>query len=362
MRRRELLAGLTGRAGALLLPLPGTPAGPGKDPLASNLEAILTGRSASAAPVSIPALRKSLTTAWQAFETCHYQALAGQLPDLVGAAAASRASATGPVWQAVSAILADTYVLASELALKANEDGIAWVAADSALPAARDSGDAAASRAVAMAMRRQGHYDGATAILSSTALTLGAGHGNPPPRVPCRLRITAVHRRLRLRPERAEVAGIRPDQRGQDSSRPDGEHTSRTERLLLSQRRGLPDQHPHRPGRLRGRPHPGPRRRSAGPAHPRAARTVLHRHRPGLAAARTPGPGIPGPPPRRTAIPRGDPAPIQLLPHHDLGQREGPVAVLAGEAGFRFGVQAFPPECPWSERPSHDCPAGSPSE
>ena len=187
VRRRELLAGLTGLAGALLLPLPGTPAGPGTDPLASNLEAILTGRSASAAPVSVPALRKSLTTAWQAFETCHYQALAGQLPDLVGAAAASRASAAGPTRQAFSAILADAYVLASELALKANEDGIAWVAADRALPAARDSGDpaaiAAASRAVAMAMRRQGHYDGATAMLTSTALTLGAGHGNPPPRV-----------------------------------------------------------------------------------------------------------------------------------------------------------------------------------
>ena len=113
--------------------------------------------------------------------------LAGQLPDLVGAAAASRASAAGPTRQAFSAILADAYVLASELAPKANEDGIAWVAADRALPAARDSGDpaaiAAASRAAAMAMRRQGHYDGATAMLTSTALTLGAGHGNPPPRV-----------------------------------------------------------------------------------------------------------------------------------------------------------------------------------
>ena len=80
MRRRELLAGLTGLAGALLLPLPGTPAGPGKDPLASSLEAILTGRSAAAAPVSVPALRKSLTTAWQAFETCRYQASPGNCP------------------------------------------------------------------------------------------------------------------------------------------------------------------------------------------------------------------------------------------------------------------------------------------
>lgn len=113
--------------------------------------------------------------------------LFGLAAGLVSAAAASRASAACRTRQAFSAILADTYVLASELALKANEDGMAWVAADRALPAARDSGDpaaiAAASRAVAMAMRRQGHYDGATSILTSTAQTLGAGHGNPPARV-----------------------------------------------------------------------------------------------------------------------------------------------------------------------------------
>ena len=69
----------------------------------------------------------------------------------------------------------------------------------------------------------------------------------PAPRA-CRLRIAPMHRRLRPRTEQAEIAGIRPDQRSPDSSRPDGKHTSRTERLLRSQRRGLPDRHPYRLG------------------------------------------------------------------------------------------------------------------
>jgi transcriptional regulator with XRE-family HTH domain len=187
VRRRELLAGLAGLTGALVLPAPRAPAGPASDPLAGGLEAILTGRDTPAVPVSFPALRKHLAAAWQAFEACHYEALAGQLPSLAAAATASRDNAVDHDRQAYSAILADAYVLGSELALKANEDGIAWVAADRALSAARDSEDpqaiAAACRAVAMAMRRQGHYDGATAMLTSTALTLGADHGNSAPRV-----------------------------------------------------------------------------------------------------------------------------------------------------------------------------------
>jgi hypothetical protein len=75
-------------------------------------------------------------------------------------------------------------VLVSDLAAKAGEDGVSWVAADRALAAAKDSGDpatiAAASRAVAIAMRRMGHYDTATRLLTGTALSLGADRGNPP--------------------------------------------------------------------------------------------------------------------------------------------------------------------------------------
>jgi transcriptional regulator with XRE-family HTH domain len=187
VRRRELLAGLTGLAGALALPLPKSAAGPDTNAVGNSLAAILTNRGATTGPASVPALRQALADAWQAFDTCHYQALAGQLPGLVEATGASHACAVGHSRQAFSSILADAYVLTSELALKANEDGIAWVAADRALSTARESGDpaaiAASSRAVAMAMRRQGHYTGATALLTGTAMDLDADHGTPPPRV-----------------------------------------------------------------------------------------------------------------------------------------------------------------------------------
>jgi hypothetical protein len=185
MRRRELLAGLTGLTGALLLPPARPPAGStGPDAVSTRLEQLLTGAGTPAAPVPSRVLETGLAAAWRAFDTCRYQALAERLPRLVSAASASRDQAAGRSRQACSSALADAYVLASELALKVNEDGIAWVAADRALPAARDSEDpatiAAASRAVAMAMRRLGHYDGATSMLTSTALGLDADRGDPP--------------------------------------------------------------------------------------------------------------------------------------------------------------------------------------
>jgi hypothetical protein len=72
----------------------------------------------------------------------------------------------------------------SELALKAGDDGMSWVAADRSMAATRDSGEpatiASSSRAVAMAMRRLGHYDAATTMPTRTALSLGADHGDPP--------------------------------------------------------------------------------------------------------------------------------------------------------------------------------------
>jgi hypothetical protein len=107
-----------------------------------------------------------------------------RLPSLVAAASASCADAApGKARTTASAALAGTYVLVSELAEKAGEDGMAWVAADRALTAARDSGDpatiASSSRAVAIAMRRLGHYDAATSMLTRTALSLDADHGDP---------------------------------------------------------------------------------------------------------------------------------------------------------------------------------------
>jgi transcriptional regulator with XRE-family HTH domain len=185
VRRRELLAGLAGVSAAALLPAPRAAATAGADPVTAALEEILASGPGPAAPVPARVLEARLAAAWRAFNACRYQALAGWLPGLIAATAACRADAApGAARAAASAAVADAYVLASELAEKTGDDGMAWVAADRSLTAARDSGNpatiAASSRAIAIAMRRLGHYDAATSMLTRTALSLEADHGDPP--------------------------------------------------------------------------------------------------------------------------------------------------------------------------------------
>ena len=162
--RRELLTGLAGVSAAALLPASRAAAAAGPDPVTTAIGEILSSGPGAAAPVSAGTLEARLTAAWQAFSACRYQALAVKLPGLVAAASANCADAApGAARAAASTALADTYVLVSDLAEKAGEDGMAWVAADRALTAARDSGDpatiAASSRAVAIAMRRHQALD-----------------------------------------------------------------------------------------------------------------------------------------------------------------------------------------------------------
>jgi transcriptional regulator with XRE-family HTH domain len=181
VRRRELLTGLAGVSAAAMLPMPQVTRTTNTDRVVVSLEQILAGGSPSSAPVASEGLAVRLASGRRAFGACRYQDLAARLPSLVNAAANSRDAASGTAREAFSAVLSGAYVLAAELAQKAGEDGMSWVAADRAVAAARDSGDptaiAAASRAVAIAMRRSGHYDAATTMLSSAALSLGAEHG-----------------------------------------------------------------------------------------------------------------------------------------------------------------------------------------
>jgi hypothetical protein len=212
------------------------------------LEEILTGGGTPAPPIALNKLRTGLTTAWQDFGNCRYQALALRLPSLIRAAAASRDQAAGGNRRAFNAALADAYVLA----FKTKEDAMAWVAADRAQTAARDSEDpatiAAACRSVAIAMRRIGHYDAATTLLTRTALDLGGGHGNPPTPVLAAygsLLCTAAyacaqnarhHQALDLIGE-AQVAATRM-----------GGATAGCNVVLHDQRRGVPDRYSHLTG------------------------------------------------------------------------------------------------------------------
>ncbi|WP_170177670.1 helix-turn-helix domain-containing protein [Thermomonospora umbrina] len=183
VRRRNLLAGLTGVTGAAVLgpQLPAAANAPVS--LKTRLEQVLYGDHTGARLLSVAELGTARAKAWSLFEACRYDELAERLPALAAAAQAGRAAASSRTRDRLAVAMADTYVLTCELAVKAGDDGMAWAAADRALAAARDSGDpaatAAASRAVAMAMRRHGHFDGATNLLTTSALSLGADRGEP---------------------------------------------------------------------------------------------------------------------------------------------------------------------------------------
>ncbi|WP_344975087.1 hypothetical protein [Streptosporangium fragile] len=184
MERRRFLAGLTGLTGAALLA--GTQEAADAATMARRIESLLTSGTGGV-PVSVAELRAALGTARIAFDACRYDGLSAMLPGITAAARVTAAQRSGRERDQANAQLADAYMLASELAVKLNQDGMAWVAADRALATANLSGDplaiAGASRAVAIAMRRQGRHEGAVAALTRTALGLGVEGGTPQPQV-----------------------------------------------------------------------------------------------------------------------------------------------------------------------------------
>jgi transcriptional regulator with XRE-family HTH domain len=184
VRRRELLAAMTGLTGVALLNSAAS-ANAGTDDVIAQLESVLLNTGGSALPTPISELRNALSEAHTAFEMCRYRELGGMLPALVDAARTSRDAASGTERDQLSMVLSEAYRLASELCVKLNEDGMAWVAADRAYGAAHASGDpstiAAASRWIGIAMRRQGHHDGAVSLLTKTALSLGGDSGDQQP-------------------------------------------------------------------------------------------------------------------------------------------------------------------------------------
>jgi hypothetical protein len=107
------------------------------------------------------------------------------LPEAIATAQTSLHETTGQQHDQIAALLADAYSLASELCIKLRDDALAWITAERARSAAQASGDVAsiaeAARMASIALRRHGHHDTATTLLTSTALDLGADSGDPAP-------------------------------------------------------------------------------------------------------------------------------------------------------------------------------------
>lgn len=183
VRRRRFLAGAVGFGAALTAgPAAASPSVGHTGPAAALEKALF--ELPSVEPLPLDRLRLALHAARRDFRAARYDTLGEELPTLLAAAAASRDSLTGYGREQAEALLARTYVLASELAVKVHSD-TAWVTADRALSAAKASGAPAplgeASRVLAIAMRRSGRGHAAADFLTRTATSFDAEHGTPEP-------------------------------------------------------------------------------------------------------------------------------------------------------------------------------------
>lgn len=172
MRRRTLLNGAVAAGAASVVSA--TPAGAAPGPSLENALFQLP----AAGPVPVERLAQATANARADFRSAHYSALGNSLPGLLATASATRDAASGAAREQASAVLARAYVLAAELALKQHDDA-AWVAADRALTAARESGQPVpigeAVRVLAITMRRSGRSSAAVGLLTHEAGDLDAG-------------------------------------------------------------------------------------------------------------------------------------------------------------------------------------------
>jgi transcriptional regulator with XRE-family HTH domain len=185
VERRDFLTAVAGAA-AGTLGVPGAAEAAAQETPFGRLDRVLFADAhPELPPVGAAQLRARLAAARADFRAGRYAALGEGLPDLIVLGQAGRAAARGSAREAAVAVLADTFSLATEWCVKQNQDPLAWVTADRALRAARECGRPTAvgeaARMAAIAMRRAGHYDAASDLLTSAALTLGADSGDPDP-------------------------------------------------------------------------------------------------------------------------------------------------------------------------------------
>lgn len=177
MRRRTLLAGLTGVAGTAMLNTPFRCATAAEGQLTTVADALLNPPGFTGKPWPLARLPQQVAAAYATFDHGRYASLATRIPDLLSATLATRADQdTSHTFAAANRFLAEAYILASELMVKLGHDQLSWTTADRAIQAADLSDDvlaqAAARRAWAIVLRRAGRADTAQRLVVDNAALL----------------------------------------------------------------------------------------------------------------------------------------------------------------------------------------------
>jgi transcriptional regulator with XRE-family HTH domain len=177
MRRRAVLAGLTGLASAAVFSAASDRVTQPGDPAGVWESALFGPPSGTVIPVTLPCLRAKVIAARSVFQHGRYTQITTQLPELIATAMATRAEmCLNEDIATASGQLAEIYTLASELMVKLGHDHLAWPTADRALQAAYDSGDiltqATARRAWCIVLRRADRAEAAQQLVIDTATAL----------------------------------------------------------------------------------------------------------------------------------------------------------------------------------------------
>ncbi|ADI05641.1 hypothetical protein SBI_02520 [Streptomyces bingchenggensis BCW-1] len=159
MQRRQMLALTLTAAAAASTPVREAPLG---DVLVGRLRDAMLGLHPATGTPSAPDLHGELARAAADAHTCRYSSLSVRLPRLLSAAHAA------PDSPAAGGVLAQSYLLATRVLVKLEDQQLGWMAADRARQLAEVAGDplaiAEAARQLAVLARRAGWNDQAMSI------------------------------------------------------------------------------------------------------------------------------------------------------------------------------------------------------
>lgn len=175
VRRRNLLAGMAAAAAAAAVPplaadgAAATGSTPAGQLLVARLRDAMLGLGDSDATPPADGLRIELFRAVADFDACEYTGLAVRLPRLIRA---GHTATTGSRSEGDCALLARSYLLATRMLIKLDEQQLGWMAADRARQLAEICGDplavAESARQLAVLARKAGwHTEALTLALSA---------------------------------------------------------------------------------------------------------------------------------------------------------------------------------------------------
>ncbi|MEU5989231.1 helix-turn-helix transcriptional regulator [Spirillospora sp. NPDC047418] len=131
----------------------------------------------SPTPLSMPRLDKAVAAAKRNYQDCRYSTVIKSLPQLLADLRTACTTYEGDTRLHAEALSAEAHHVAASILLKLDEEGLAWVAADRSMQAARNSQDltiiGSSARIITHALMNDGHHGAATQTASTYAERIG---------------------------------------------------------------------------------------------------------------------------------------------------------------------------------------------